>query len=135
MMPDIPAEMAHVLQATRSPSQLADLAASLLDIEPAEKQLLLETHGSEERLEKVLKVLSHRIEVLRLSQKIGARTKEQMDDRQCRFILKERLTAIKKELGENGGNAREIAATSNAISAAKMPRTDCRRALGARCPS
>ncbi|MFZ2652517.1 MAG: endopeptidase La [Burkholderiaceae bacterium] len=121
MMPGVPAEMAHVLQATRSPSQLADLAASLLDIEPAEKQMLLETQGSEERLEKVLKVLAQRIEVLRLSKEIGARTKEQMDDRQRRFILEEQLKAIKKELGEDGGSAQEVAALSNAVSAAKMP--------------
>ncbi len=121
MLPGVPAEMAHVLQATRSPSQLADLAASLLDIEPTEKQLLLETQGSEERLEQVLKVVAQRIEVLRLSKEIGARTKEQMDDRQRRFILEEQLKAIKKELGEDGGNAQEIAALGNAITAAKMP--------------
>ncbi len=121
MMPGVPAEMAHVLQATRSPSQLADLAASLLDIEPAEKQLLLETQGSEERLEKVLEVVAQRLEVLRLSKKIGARTKEQMDDRQRRFILEEQLKAIKKELGEDGDNAQEIATLGNAIAAAKMP--------------
>ena len=121
MLPGVPAEMAHVLQATRSPSQLADLAASLLDIEPTEKQLLLETQGSEERLEQVLKVVAQRIEVLRLSKEIGARTKEQMDNRQRRFILEEQLKAIKKELGEDGGNAQEIAALGNAITAAKMP--------------
>ncbi len=121
MMPGVPAEMAHVLQATRSPSQLADLAASLLDIEPAEKQLLLETQGSEERLEKVLKVVAQRLEVLRLSKEIGARTKEQMDDRQRRFILEEQLKAIKKELGEDGGSAQEMAALANAVTAAKMP--------------
>ena len=121
MLPGVPAEMAHVLQATRSPSQLADLAASLLDIEPAEKQLLLETQGSEERLERVLKVLAQRIEVLRLSKEIGARTKEQMDDRQRRFILEEQLKAIKKELGEDGAGAQEIAALANAVTAAKMP--------------
>jgi ATP-dependent Lon protease len=121
MMPGVPAEMAHVLQATRSPSQLADLAASLLDIEPAEKQALLETQGSEERLEKVLKVVSQRLEVLRLSKEIGARTKEQMDDRQRRFLLEEQLKAIKKELGEDSGSAQEIAALGNAVTAAKMP--------------
>ena len=55
----------------RSPSQLADLTASLIDAEPNEKQMLLETASLEERLRTLLSMLAHRIEVLRLSQEIG----------------------------------------------------------------
>lgn len=121
LMPGVPAELAHMLQGTRSPSQLADLAASLLDAEPAEKQALLEMLSTEERLARVLQLVSHRLEVLRLSQEIGARTKEQLDDRQRRVLLEEQLRAIKKELGENGEGARELASLGNAISAARMP--------------
>ncbi len=121
LMPGVPAELAHLLQATRSPSHLADLAASLLDAEPAEKQHLLEMLSTEERLAKVLQIVNHRLEVLRLSQEIGARTKEQIDDRQRRALLEEQLRAIKKELGENGEGAREMASLSNAVSAARMP--------------
>ncbi|MDE2370808.1 MAG: endopeptidase La [Burkholderiales bacterium] len=121
LMPGVPAELAHVLQATRSPAQLADLAASLLDIEPAEKQMLLETLGTEERLRKVLAIVTQRIEVLRLSQEIGARTKEQLDDRQRRFLLQEQLKTIQKELGEEGGENQEIARIEAAIAAAGMP--------------
>ena len=121
MMPGVPAELAHVLQATRSPSQLADLAASLVDIEPAEKQMLLETLATEPRLTKVLQIVGQRLEVLRLSREIGARTKEHIDDRQRRYLLEEQLKTIKKELGEDGGNAQEIARIDAAITAAKMP--------------
>ena len=121
LMPGVPAELAHVLQATRSPSHLADLAASLLDAEPAEKQKLLEMLSTEERLAKVLQIVNHRLEVLRLSQEIGARTKEQIDDRQRRALLEEQLRAIKKELGEDGEGARELASLGNAVSAARMP--------------
>lgn len=121
LMPGVPAELARVLQGTRSPSQLADLAASLLDAEPGEKQALLEMLSTEERLAKVLQIVSHRLEVLRLSQEIGARTKERLDDRQRRALLEEQLRAIKKELGENGEAARELASLANAIAAARMP--------------
>jgi ATP-dependent Lon protease len=110
-----------VLQATRSPSQLADLAASLVDIEPAEKQMLLETLATEARLTKVLQIVGQRLEVLRLSREIGARTKEHIDDRQRRYLLEEQLKTIKKELGEDGGNAQEIARIDAAITEAKMP--------------
>ena len=33
LLPGVPAELAHALQATRAPSHLADIAASLLDAE------------------------------------------------------------------------------------------------------
>lgn len=121
LMPGVPAELAQVLQGTRSPAQLADLAASLLPGEPAEKQALLETLSTEERLIKVLEMVNHRLQVLRLSQEIGARTKEQFDDRQRRVLLEEQLRAIKKELGENGEGAREMASIGEAIDAAHMP--------------
>ncbi len=121
LMPGVPAELARVLQGTRSPSHLADLAASLLDAEPTEKQAILQMLSTEERLAKVLDIVSHRLEVLRLSQEIGARTKEQLDDRHRRALLEEQLRAIKTELGENGAGAREMASLGDAISAARMP--------------
>lgn len=121
LLPGVPAELAHALQATRAPSDLADITASLLDTEVAEKQALLETIDIEERLHKVLQILARRIEVLRLSQEIGERTKEQMEDRERKFLLREQLKAIQKELGEEGENEQEVAKLDEAITAAGMP--------------
>ncbi len=105
----------------RAPSHLADIAASLLDAEVGEKQMLLETLSTEERLKKVLQILSRRIEVLRLSQEIGERTKEQLVDRERKFLLREQLKTIQKELGETEGNDQEITELDEAIAKAGMP--------------
>jgi len=121
LLPGVPAELAHALQATRAPSQLADIVASLLDTEVSEKQMLLETIGAEERLKKVLEILSRRIEVLRLSQEIGARTKENLEDRERKFLLREQLKTIQKELGESDSDDQEIEQLSQAIGEAGMP--------------
>ena len=121
LLPGVPAELAHALQATRAPSDLADITASLLDTEISEKQMLLETVDIEKRLQKVLQILSRRIEVLRLSQEIGERTKEQMEDRERKYLLREQLRAIQKELGEEGDNDQEIAQLNEAITKAGMP--------------
>lgn len=121
LLPGVPAELAHALQATRAPSDLADITASLLDTEINEKQMLLETIDTEERLQKVLQILSRRIEVLRLSQEIGERTKEHMEDRERKYLLREQLKTIQKELGEDGDNDQEIAQLNEAISNAGMP--------------
>ncbi len=121
LMPGVPTELAQLLQGLRSPSQLADLAASLLEAEPAEKQALLELLATDERLDRVLQLVNHRLEVLRLSQEIGARTREQLDDRQRRVLLEEQLHTIRKALGENGEGARELAGLAEAIDAAHLP--------------
>lgn len=121
LLPGVPAELAHALQATRAPSHLADIAASLLDTEVAEKQMLLETVSTEERLRKVLQILSRRIEVLRLSQEIGERTKEHLEDRERKFLLREQLKTIQKELGETEGDEQEIEQLDEAIAKAGMP--------------
>jgi ATP-dependent Lon protease len=121
LLPGVPAELAHALQATRAPSHLADITASLIDAELAEKQMLLETLSTEERLQKVLQLLTHRIEVLRLSQEIGARTKEQLQDRERKFLLREQLKTIQSELGEEGEREPEVEALEQAIAKAGMP--------------
>lgn len=121
LLPGVPAELAHALQATRAPAQLADIVASLIDAEIVEKQALLETLDTEARLQKVLAMLSRRIEVMRLSQEIGERTKEQLDDRQRKFLLREQLKTIQKELGEDDEPDEDIARLDKKITEAAMP--------------
>ena len=121
LLPGAPAELAHSLQAVRSPSHLVDVVASLLDVEIVEKQQLLETVNLEERLQKVLEMLSHRIEVLRLSQEIGERTKEQIDDSQRKYMLREQLKTIQKELGQEEGSSEDAAQLGELITKAGMP--------------
>ena len=121
LLPGVPGELSHSLQATSAPSHLADITGSLLDIDVAEKQDLLETLDVEQRLKKVLNMLSYRIEVLRLSQEIGERAKEQIDDRQRQYLLREQLKAIQKELGEVNGDHEELDRLEKAIAEAGMP--------------
>jgi ATP-dependent Lon protease len=81
---------------TPLPRALADLIAGFIDIKPAEKQAILETFDLVKRLDEVLGLLAHRIEVLRLSREIEERTKASMDDRQRKFMLREQMQSIQK---------------------------------------
>ena len=121
LLPGVPAELTHALQATRSAAQLADITASLIDAQIEEKQQLLDTFSLEQRLQKLLGLLTHRMQVLRLSHEIGERTKEQLDDRQRKYLLREQLRAIQKELGEDDGSGEEAARLDRAITEAHMP--------------
>src|SRR3972149_2988493 len=79
LLPNMPDELAEVVQSIEAPGQLADMVANLLDIRNEEKQDLLETFDLGERLDKGLAVLAQRVEVMRLSKEIGDKTKKEFD--------------------------------------------------------
>ena len=121
LLPQAPAELANSVQAIESPSMLADMIASFLDIKAGEKQELLETTEIKDRLERVSGLLTKRVEVLKLSRQIEEQTKEALDDRQKEILLREQMRQIRKELGEDGQGAEEAAELSEAITKAGMP--------------
>ncbi len=121
LLPQAPQELIAVLQATTSPSTLADLATSYMDIKPQEKQEILETIDLALRMEKVSRHLAERIEVLRLSKEIGQQTKATFDERQREAILREQMATIQRQLGEGDGKGQEVAELNEAIAKAKMP--------------
>src|ERR1700722_8039990 len=121
LLPQPAQELIAVLQGTTSPSVLADLATSYMDIKPQEKQEILETIDLSLRMEKVSRHLAERIEVLRLSNEIGQQTKATFDGRQREAILREQMATIQRQLGEGDGKAQEIAELNAAITKAKMP--------------
>ena len=121
LLPQAPQELIAVLQGTTSPSNLADLATSYMDIKPQEKQEILETIDLTLRMDKVSRHLAERIEVLRLSHEIGRQTKATFDERQREAILREQMATIQRQLGEGDGKAQEVAELNEAIAKAGMP--------------
>ncbi|MET0918424.1 MAG: LON peptidase substrate-binding domain-containing protein, partial [Burkholderiales bacterium] len=75
LLPQVPAELANTVQSITSAPRLADLIAGFMDLKPDEKQELLETFDAAARIDKVLKRLAHRIEVLQLSNRINEQTR------------------------------------------------------------
>jgi len=123
LLPQAPAEMIVAVQSVRSPGALADLATAYMDLKPDEKQEILETTEVSARMDKVSRLLGHRIEVLRLSQEIGRQTKAALDERQREVLLREQMAAIQRQLGEGElGKAQEMAELSQAIAKAGMPK-------------
>jgi ATP-dependent Lon protease len=121
LLPQAPQELIAVLQGATSPSVLADLATSYMDIKPQEKQEILETVDLALRMDKVSRHLAERIEVLRLSNEIGQQTKAAFDGRQREAILREQMATIQRQLGEGDGKAQEVEELNEAIAKAKMP--------------
>jgi ATP-dependent Lon protease len=121
LLPQAPPELVAAFQSTTSAGALADMTASYMDVKPAEKQEILETVDLAKRMEKVSALLAQRLEVLRLTNEIGQKTKAAFDERQREAILREQMATIQRQLGEGDGKAAEVAELTAAIAKAKMP--------------
>ena len=121
LLPQVPEEVVTALQGVEGAPRLADFIAGLMDIGAEEKQALLETFDLRTRLDKLLDLLAHRIEVLKVSREIAERTRGSIDDSQRKHLLREQMRTIQKELGEGDEGAAEIAGLERAIAAAGMP--------------
>lgn len=121
LLPQAPPELVAMFQSTTAPGALADLATSFMDIKPQDKQEVLETIDLALRVEKVSKHLAERLEVLRISNEIGLKTRASFDERQREAILREQMATIQRQLGEGDGKAAEVAELTAAIAKANMP--------------
>jgi len=121
LAPYLTAELGTMVSNIKSPSILADLIASNLNLSTTEKQGILETFDIRERLTKVHLILNKEVQVLELGNKIQSQVKEDMDRTQREYYLREQLKAIKKELGESDEHSTEIKELREKIKKAKMP--------------
>lgn len=121
LLPQAPPEMADMLQGIDNPVQLSDVIASLLDNTLEEKQSFLETFDLIARLDKLLDVVARRIQVLKVSRDVTARTHESIGALNRQHLLREQLRTIQKELGEGDDSAEDIEELDEAITYARMP--------------
>ncbi|MEO1240432.1 MAG: endopeptidase La [Pseudomonadota bacterium] len=125
----VPEALVMTVMTMESPGQLADLVAYLTDLESTEKQEILETVDIKARLDRVLKFINYRIEVLKLTHDIGKQTQETLSKQQREHILRQQLRAIQQELGESDGAAEELAALKEKLENAGMPEEASAKAM------
>ena len=81
------------------PGRLADFVTSMINVERASQQEILETFEVRDRLEKVLLLLQKEREITKIQQKIQGSINSKVQKQQRDYFLKEQLKEIKKELG------------------------------------
>ena len=97
---------------------IADYIAQNIPMRNSDKQAILEELRPVRRLEKLYRLLEREVEILTLDQEIQERAKEQVNENQRDYYLREQLKAIQAELGEE---ADEIEEYREKIAKAKLP--------------
>ena len=105
---------------TDEPAKLADTIAANLQLEIAEKQMILDVFDPTERLSMIADVLDVEIEKLNMDRSVQSRVKRQMERAQKEYYLNEKIKAIQKELGR--GEKSEFDELKKKIETAGMPK-------------
>ncbi|HVP56599.1 MAG TPA: endopeptidase La [bacterium] len=121
LSPHLPDELQVAVMNIDNPSRAADLIASNINLSTQEKQSILETFDTKQRLEKLFGYLNRELQVLELGSKIQSQVKTELDKTQREYYLREQLKAIRRELGETDERTVEIEELKEKIDAAKMP--------------
>jgi ATP-dependent Lon protease len=104
------------------PGQLADLLASLLDLEFGQRQELLEILEPTARLQRLSILLANELDVLELESSIHDKVQREVDRSQREFFLREQMRAIQSELGEIDIQTAEVQEMEDKLSSADLPK-------------
>ncbi len=103
------------------PGRLADLIATNLDVEVAEKQKILEERSPRKRLQMLSKVIMRELDVFELGQKLQTRVRKSIDKDQREYYLRQQMKAIQRELGEVDEGSVELDDLREQIDEAELP--------------
>ncbi|NKB89921.1 MAG: endopeptidase La [Acidobacteria bacterium] len=118
--PNLPNELESLAAGANTAGELVDVIAAHVGFGTSDRQRLLETATPGLRLTLLLELLTHQLQVLELSRKIESDVQGEIDRGQREAYLRERLRAIKRELGEEEDDA-EIEALEKRIAKLELP--------------
>jgi ATP-dependent Lon protease len=123
LSPDTPDEMRVAILNIEDPGALADFIAGGINMEPAQRQEVLEELDVRKRVRLVQQRVSAQLEILEIQQKLQKDVSSQFTDMQRRAYLREQIKAIRKELGEDEeGVEQQILQLRQRIEEAKLPK-------------
>jgi len=125
----IPPEILTSIAGIDDPGRLADTIAAHLPLKLEAKQAVLDLFAVAKRLEKLLELLEHEVDILQVEKRIRGRVKRQMEKSQREYYLNEQVKAIQKELGD-GEEGADLEELEKKIKAARMTKEARKKAEG-----
>ncbi len=93
-------EIKGIVANIKEASKLADMLAANLNIDIEDKQKVLETVDSADRLDLVYQYINSELQIVKLGEQIQKDVRTEMDREQREYYLRQKIRAIQKELGE-----------------------------------
>jgi ATP-dependent Lon protease len=129
----VPFNIQQLVAQTQDPLRFAYTLGSMLSLDVAREQALLEAPTRGEALRLLHGYLGHEIQVLELRKKISTAAETEMNKQQREYLLRQQMQAIQDELGEKNPEKAEVEELRRRLSEADLPeqvRKEAERELG-----
>jgi ATP-dependent Lon protease len=117
----VPFEIQQLADDDAEPMRLVYLLASLFSLDLQKEQTLLEAQTVADAFRLLHNYLSHELQVLEIRNKINTKARDEMSKEQKDYMLRQQMRAIQQELGEQGGEADEVAQLRERLAKADLP--------------
>lgn len=101
LVPKMPKELVNAIMDEKDPAKFFDTIVSNVPLPVEDKQDLLEEDYLVSKLGMLLAMLSREVEILDIEYSIQSKVREQIDDGQREYYLREQMRAISSQLGED----------------------------------
>ena len=128
--PKMPRELYESIMSEEDCSRLFDKVVFNIVLSVENKQQLLETNGSLQRINKLIAMLHDEIEVIQAEIEINEQVREQVDKNQREYYLREQLKAISRQLGDGESPAEECDEYIEKIKALMLPEESEEKLIG-----
>lgn len=114
-------DMVYSILGGNSPMEVMDLIIANMPLEVAKKQSILECLDIAKRMYKVIELLQEEVEVLKIQKQIYTKVKDNIDQIQKEYYLREQLKVIQEELGDKDGLKADVDNYKEKLNAHQMP--------------
>ena len=118
---EAPNELVRLLSRSDNPIQLVYLLASILSMDSADEQKLLEAETPIATLRLMHTHLTHELQVLELRSKISQEAQSEIGKEQREYVLRQQLRAIQQELGGGNPQESEVELLKERLAKAELP--------------
>jgi ATP-dependent Lon protease len=129
----VPINIQQLVAQTQDPLRLAYMLGSMLSLDVAREQALLEASTRAQALELLHGYLNHEVQVLELRKQISTQAETEMSKQQREYMLRQQMQAIQEELGEKNPEKSEVDELRRRLNEADLPdevRKEAERELG-----
>ncbi len=116
-----PVTAQQLLAQAQDPLRFAFLLGSMLSLEVAKEQALLEATTRHEALRLLHEYLTHEVRVLEVRRQISSKVESEMSKQQRDYMLRQQMQAIQQELGEKTPEKAEVEELRRRLEEADLP--------------
>ncbi|MDA3730203.1 endopeptidase La [Niameybacter massiliensis] len=114
-------DMVYSILGGNSPVEVIDLIIANMPLEVAKKQAVLECLDITKRIYKVVELLQEEVELLKIQKQIYNKVKDNIDQTQKEYYLREQLKVIQEELGDKDGLKADVDSYKQKLNEHQMP--------------